>query len=83
MNNQGYRAMLNGQRLYYADGMARRTELTPGYRIGPPVYEEMGTPFGVGGARAETADELAAALERALRETRAGRSYIVNAVLPE
>ena len=83
MNNRGYQAMLNGQRLYYADGMARRTELTLGYRIDPPAYEEMGAPFGIEGARAETADELAAALDRALQETRAGRSYIVNAVLPE
>ena len=83
MNNRGYQAMLNGQRLYYAHGMARRTELTLGYRIDPPAYEEMGAPFGIEGARAETADELAAALDRALKETRAGRSYIVNAVLPE
>ena len=30
MNNRGYRAMLNGHRLYYADGMAQRTELTLG-----------------------------------------------------
>ena len=30
MNNRGYQAMLNGQRLYYADAMARRTELTLG-----------------------------------------------------
>ena len=29
MNNQGYRAMLNGHRLYYADGMARRTRPDP------------------------------------------------------
>ena len=83
MNNRGYRAMLNGHRLYYADGMARRTELTLGYRIDPPAYEEMGAPFGIAGARAETGEELAAALERGLSETAAGRSYIVNAVLPE
>ena len=83
MNNRGYQAMLNGHRLYYADGMAQRTELTLGYRIDPPAYEEMGAPFGIAGARAETADELAAALDRALSETAAGRSYIVNAVLPE
>ena len=42
----------------------------------------MGAPFGIGGARAETGDELAAALERALAEAASGRSYIVNAVLP-
>ena len=75
--------MLNGHRLYYADGMARRTELTLGFQIDPPACEEMGAPFGIGGARAETADEPAAALEWGLSETAAGRSCIVNAVLPE
>ena len=83
MNNRGYRAMLNGQRLYYADGMARRTDLTLGYRIDPPVYEDMGAPFGIGGTRAETGDELAAALETALGETAEGRSHVINAILPD
>ena len=82
MNNRGYQAMLNGQRLYYADGMARRTDLTLGYRIDPPVYEDMGAPFGIGGTRAETDDEFAAALETALGETAEGRSHVINAILP-
>ncbi len=83
MNNRGYRAMLNGQRLYYADGMAKRTDLTLGYRIDPPVHEDMGAPFGIGGTRAETGDELAAALETALGETAEGRSHVINAILPD
>ena len=42
----------------------------------------MGAPFGIGGTRAETDDEFAAALEMALGETAEGRSHVINAILP-
>ncbi len=83
MNNNRYQAMLNGHQLYYADGMAKQTELTYGFQTQGPDFENLGTPFGIKGMRADSYLSFKQALEQAAAETADGRSCIINAVLPD
>ena len=83
MNNNGYQAMLKGHNLYYAEGMAKQTELSYGFEIQAPVFEELGAPFGTKGVRAETYDSFKQALADALAETAEGRTVLINTILPE
>ena len=83
MNNQGYQAMLDGHRLYYSDGMMKETDLTYGYDIASPAFEDVGLPVGIKGAKVEDYAAFKQALEEAKAENAAGRSMIVHAILPE
>lgn len=82
MNNNGYQAMLNGHHLYYSEGMVKETDLTYGFRIEAPVFEELGTPLGARGVRAESYRDFKRALEDARAENAEGRTMIINAILP-
>ena len=83
MNNNAYRAMLNGHQLYYSEGMEKQTDLTYGFQIEAPDYEMVGIPLGTKGARVDTYQDFKQALEDAKAENTAGRSMIINALLPE
>ena len=82
MNNNGYQAMLKGHQLYYSEGMVKETDLTYGFQIEAPVFEELGTPLGARGVRAESYQDFKRALEDAQAENAEGRTMIINAILP-
>ena len=82
MNNNGYQAMLKGHQLYYSEGMVKETDLTYGFQIEAPVFEELGTPLGARGVRVESYRDFKRALEDARAENAEGRTMIINAILP-
>ena len=82
MNNNAYQAMLDGHQLYYSEGMTKQTDLTFGYQIEAPDYEAMGIPLGTKGVRVDTYQGFKKAIEDAKSENAAGRSMIINAILP-
>ena len=83
MNNNGYQAMLNGHNLHYADGIQKQTELTYGFQIEAPKFEELGSPLNIKGVRVENYGDFRQALMDALIENGSGRTMIINAILPK
>ena len=83
MNNNGYQAMLNGHKLYYSDGMMKETDLTYGFDIESPAFEDVGIPVGIKGVKVDDYAAFKKALEDGKAENEAGRSMIIHAVLPE
>lgn len=80
-NNAKYEAMRKGHVIYYEGGVSDTTKFHYGVNINGPEYHELGTHYDLKGFKAETPDELRAALESALAENKAGRTAIVNAIM--
>lgn len=80
-NNAKYEAMRKGHVIYYADGVADTTKVHYGVNIKGPEYHELGSHYGMFGAKAETPDELKQVLADALAAAASGTTAIVNAVM--
>ncbi|NQV55962.1 MAG: thiamine pyrophosphate-binding protein [Rhodospirillales bacterium] len=83
MNNGIYKAMKKGHVHFYEDGAAAADGYAHGVQIGGPEYHELGVHFGMTGARAETYAEFKTALENVAVEAKAGKTSIINAIVPE
>jgi acetolactate synthase-1/2/3 large subunit len=80
-NNQKYEAMRKGHVIYYADGVADTTKVHYGVNIKGPEYDELGSHYGMFGAKASTPDEFRKALTEGLAAAAGGRTAIINAHL--
>ncbi|MBO6782585.1 MAG: thiamine pyrophosphate-binding protein [Alphaproteobacteria bacterium] len=80
-NNHGYNAMRKDQTNYYPDGVAASSGLYLGHPVTEFEYSELAAPFGAFGARADTPDELEAALGEAIAAVASGTPALLNVSL--
>ncbi len=83
LNNSSYASMKGGHQLFYPDGVASRQGYDFGVKIDAPAFDELGAPFGFFGASVKSADEFEDSLKQALSTVGAGRSAIINALVPD
>ena len=83
LNNSSYASMKGGHQLFYPDGVASRQGHDFGVKIDAPAFDELGAPFGFFGASVKSADEFEDSLKQALSAVGAGRSAIINALVPD
>lgn len=80
-NNKKYEAMRKGHVIYYAGGVADTTKVHYGVNIEGPEYSELGSHYGMFGAKASTPEEFRKALTDGLAAAASGRTAIINAEL--
>lgn len=80
-NNKGYMAMQKGHVHHYPDGAAENAHMHLGSRLNGPDYAELGSHFGLTGARIEEAGKLKSALQGALKTVQDGKTAILNVAL--
>ena len=80
-NNKKYEAMRKGHVIYYEGGVSDTTKFHYGVNIEGPEYDELGSHYGMFGAKAATAEEFRKALSDGLAAAADGRTAIINASL--
>lgn len=83
MNNKRYKAMGQGHAKYYGDGVAVEHGFDFGVNIDGPAYQNLGAEFDADGEFADDYEGFKTALKNAKANTAAGRTTIINAVIPE
>jgi acetolactate synthase-1/2/3 large subunit len=80
-NNKGYMAMQKGHVHHYPDGAAESAHMHIGSRLNGPDYAELGSHFGLSGARLEEPANLEGALQAAMKKVQDGTTTILNVVV--
>jgi len=80
-NNKKYEAMRKGHVIYYEGGVSDTTKFHYGVNIEGPEYHELGSHYGMFGAKAATPEEFRTALSDGLAAAASGRTAIINAEL--
>jgi acetolactate synthase-1/2/3 large subunit len=80
-NNKGYMAMQKGHVHHYPDGAAESAHMHLGSRLIGPDYAELGSHFGLDGARVEEPAKLKGALQAAMKKVQDGTTAILNVVV--
>ncbi len=80
-NNKGYMAMQKGHVHHYPDGAAESAHMHLGSQLNGPDYAELGSHFGLAGARVEEPAQLKGALQAAMKKVRDGSTTILNVLV--
>ncbi len=81
-NNSQYAVMKHFHERFYPDGVAVGDSNYYGVHIQGPSYEEAVAMIGGYGERVEDPSNLAGAMERAANSVRAGKTAILNLIMP-
>ncbi|MGE0628821.1 MAG: thiamine pyrophosphate-binding protein [Hyphomicrobiaceae bacterium] len=80
-NNQRYEAMRKGHVFHYPDGVSDTTKVHYGVNIVGPEYQDLAGHFGFHGAKVESVEAIAPALNAAMAANKDGRTSILNVML--
>ena len=81
-NNSQYAVMKNFHKRFYPDGVAVANDDYYGVNIPGPQYEENAAMIGVYGQRVEDPRELLDAITAAYASVRAGKTAVLNIIMP-